>query len=390
MRIAYLCLDPGVPVFGHKGCSVHVQEVVRALGALGAEVELFATRVDGAPPRGLERLRVHRLPAPDGGGARRERAALGANRALRTALRRSGAFDLVYERYSLWGHAGMEHAAARAVPGVLEVNAPLIREQAATRGLVHRRLAERVAERAFGAASALLAVSDEVAAYLRGHPATRGRVHVLPNGVDVARFVPGASASPETLTVAFAGSFKPWHGVHELARAFAAAHRACPRLRLLLIGAGPEREAVLRELAAHGALAATHAPGAVSPEQVPALLAGAQIGVAPYPDRPELYFSPLKLFEYMAAGLAVVASATGPVQRVVRDEENGLLCAPGDERALAAALLRLAAAAALRQRLGAAARASAVLRHSWAGVARRILAIARAGATPRALPAEVG
>ena len=45
MRIAYICADPGVPVFGQKGCSIHVQEVMRALAARGAEVELWATRL---------------------------------------------------------------------------------------------------------------------------------------------------------------------------------------------------------------------------------------------------------------------------------------------------------------------------------------------------------
>src|SRR5204863_419096 len=61
MRIAYVCADPGVPVFGRKGCSVHVQEMLRALQGRGALVDVFAARVDEAPPFGLESLQVHRL-----------------------------------------------------------------------------------------------------------------------------------------------------------------------------------------------------------------------------------------------------------------------------------------------------------------------------------------
>src|SRR5438552_14024176 len=127
MRIAYVCADPGVPVFGKKGSSVHVQEVVRGLLVQGAQVELFATRFDGEPPAGLEGVRVHALPPlPRGEPCERERAALAANGGLSAALARQGPFDLIYERYSLWSFAGMDYALAHAIPGLLEVNAPLI------------------------------------------------------------------------------------------------------------------------------------------------------------------------------------------------------------------------------------------------------------------------
>ena len=130
MRIAYVCADQGVPVFGRKGCSIHVQEVVRAFAQQGEQVELFTPRTEGEPPPGLEAVPVHGLPRPtEKEAAARERAALAANDALRSALEREGPFDLVYERYSLWSFAGMEHARAAGVPGLLEVNAPLIEEQ---------------------------------------------------------------------------------------------------------------------------------------------------------------------------------------------------------------------------------------------------------------------
>src|SRR5262245_57107428 len=111
MRIAYITADPGVPVFGRKGCSIHVQEVLRAMAGRGAEVDLFATSCAGTPSDGLANVRLHPLtPAPKGELAAREQACLGANEALRTALEQAGRFDLVYERYSLWSFAGMEYA----------------------------------------------------------------------------------------------------------------------------------------------------------------------------------------------------------------------------------------------------------------------------------------
>src|SRR2546428_79306 len=106
----------------------------------------------------------------------RERAAVRANGVLETALARGGPFDLVYERYSLWSFAAMEYARATGTTGLLEVNAPLVEEQAAHRALVDRGAAEAVAERAFGAGSAPLAGSRPPAAGLAGQaPAPRAR-----------------------------------------------------------------------------------------------------------------------------------------------------------------------------------------------------------------------
>ncbi|HYT04330.1 MAG TPA: glycosyltransferase, partial [Gemmatimonadales bacterium] len=127
MRIAYVCADPGVPVFGRKGCSVHVQEMLRALQRHGAGVDVFAARVDEAPPSGLESLQIHHLtPVGDGDPASHAAAIAALNDQLAALLDRAGPYDVVYERYSLWSFAGMEHAAAAGVPGLLEVNAPLI------------------------------------------------------------------------------------------------------------------------------------------------------------------------------------------------------------------------------------------------------------------------
>lgn len=390
MRVAYVCADPGVPVFGSKGASIHVQEVLRALGRRGARLDLFATRLGGAAPPGLEQVTLHDLPTPVGDGAARERAALAGNDALRAALEREGPFDLVYERHALWSFAAMEHARDAGVPGLLEVNAPLVEEQAAHRVLVDRAGAELAASRAFRAAAALLAVSGTLAARLEARPEARGRVHVVANGVDPDRFRPGLPptrpAPPGTFTVGFVGTLKPWHGVPILAEAFARLHRAHPDTRLLVVGEGPERgrlEALARELGRGVELT-----GPVSAGEVPGLLASMDAAVAPYPSLQDFYFSPLKLYEYMASGLPVVASRVGQVAEVLEHGVTALLCEPGDAAAAAAGLARLRGDGALRARLGHAAREAVLARHTWDHVARRALAIA--GLPERVAPSARG
>ena len=146
MRIAYVSSDPGVPVFGSKGCSVHAQEVMRAMRRAGAEVELHTVRTGGEPTSDLSGVRVHELDFDRKGGRETvERRAQEANAQLLDALASRPAYDMVYERYSLWGTAGMEFANSSGLPGVLEVNAPLVEEQATHRTLVNRDLAEEIA-----------------------------------------------------------------------------------------------------------------------------------------------------------------------------------------------------------------------------------------------------
>ncbi len=159
MRIAYICTDPGIPVFGTKGCSIHVQEMIRAFLEQGAEVDLFTNRIEGNRPPGLEKVNVFRLPeSSKKRSEEREWSALECNNYLKAALQLRDSYDLVYERYSLWSYSGMDYAYDHKIPGVLEVNAPLIEEQKYHRKLIDRDLAERIAKRVFNKASSLIAV----------------------------------------------------------------------------------------------------------------------------------------------------------------------------------------------------------------------------------------
>src|SRR5439155_20127557 len=216
-RIAYICMDQGVPVWGRTGSSIHVQEVIRAFRTLGADVELFAASADDDPPRDLAAVPVHRVPvAQEGPRAARERSAVAANRDLRAALEDEQPFDLVYERYSLWSFAGMDFAREAGISGVLEVNAPLIDQQAEYRGLVDRQGADRIAAQVFGASRVLVALSSAIADYLGRYRGTRGRVEIIPDGVNPDRFrldCKPALPAAHRWSVGFVGSLKPLHGL---------------------------------------------------------------------------------------------------------------------------------------------------------------------------------
>lgn len=379
MRIAYVCADPGVPVFGTKGASIHVQSVVRELDRRGHDVTLLARRRGGDPSAELSHVARHRLPAtPTGVPGDRERALLASNAEVGRILAATGPHDLVYERYSLWSTAGIDHARRAGIPSVLEVNAPLVEEQERHRRLVHRDGALAVAAHVVGGATATIAVSEPVAAWARARTPDPGRVHIVPNGVDLHRITPPTTPNDHrrdhdparTFTVGFLGSLKPWHGLDVLVDAMA-------RLRgpghLVLIGDGPQRADI--EARAHrlGIGDRVHLVGAVAPDQVGARLQGLDVAVAPYPAGVDHYFSPLKVFEYLAAGRPVVASAVGQIPSLLTHDREALLVAPGDPDALAVALAALRDDPARRRRLGRAARRTAEDRHGWDRVVDRTL-----------------
>ncbi|MGI8924115.1 MAG: glycosyltransferase family 4 protein [Fimbriimonadales bacterium] len=358
-----------------KGASVHVQEVIRAMLNQGASVNLLAANIGGERPPELSSVALHPLPTlPKGDAEERERLAIESNGAISDLLRRNGPFDLVYERHSLWSYSAMEFAKEADVPGFLEVNAPLIAEQAQHRSLFDVGSANRVAASAFGAATQVFAVSEPVADYVRSF-APGAKVTVQPNGVDPSRF-PSSTApshpSPQ-FTVGFLGTLKPWHGLDVLIDAFGLLHKRRPKSRLLVVGDGPERGRSAQVIKDKGLLDDVVFVGACLPADVPGCLASMDVAVASNLDCPGFYFSPLKVYEYMAAGLPVVVSAVGELRELIVDGENGFLYPAGDAEALAAILEKLYSEPETRTRVGAAGRRTVQEGHTWESIVRRIL-----------------
>jgi glycosyltransferase involved in cell wall biosynthesis len=353
-RVLVVCTDPGIPVGGTKGASIHLGELASALTRQGAEVRIAAVRIAAAPD-----VAVARIPGPGRGadvGAR-----LAAERVREDWLAELAAAwhaDVTYERLALHSAAGGRAARRAGIPHVVELNAPLPREAATYRHLERPREAVRLEHEMLARADLVVPVSRPLADYagLRG----ARRIEVLPNGVDITRF-PVRDADPPP-SVVFCGGLRPWHGVEVIADAWRLLGSGAPPL--LVVGDGPGRPV----LEATGA----DVVGEVPHGQVPVLLARAGIGVAPYgPGAPD-YFSPLKVFEYLAAGLAVVAAALPGVVDVI-PAGAARLVPVGDPAALAAHVAELVAKPEARRGLARRGRAGVAAAHTWDHRARTLL-----------------
>jgi glycosyltransferase involved in cell wall biosynthesis len=263
--------------------------------------------------------------------------------------RRAG-FDFLYERYSLFSAAGVRAARALGIPCIVEVNAPLLLEQQAYRALECAEEAAAIECEVFAGADALVAVSDQMRRYAVSKGAAPERAFVVPNGVDISRFRPDVEPLPldlpaDTFVVGFVGSLKGWHDINGLLEAFRLLVGSADDCHLLIVGDGPLRgwiEGYTRGARLDGRVSIT---GWKSYESLPRLLTAVDVAGAPYRPQEEFYFSPLKLYEYLASG---------------RRQD------------LAAKLRTLHDDSELRARLGQAA-AAAARNHTWESKAQRIL-----------------
>lgn len=387
MNVLYACTDPGIPADGTKGGSIHVQALCRALGQEGHRVRLAAARYDrpapGAAPIELDDRSRRLIEKAKGDRARVDalRAALSARALARAAGQWRGAgIEAVYERYSLFGFGGQAVARALGVPHMVEVNAPLTREAARYRSLAWPRLARRIEKEVLGGADAVVAVSEPLADWLVESGVDRARILIMPNGVDAEAMLaaePLRHATRARLRLAdrrvigFVGSLRPWHGVADLIEAFAAVVAADPVACLLVVGDGPARPELVARAEALGLGIGTEPGdrirllGAVPHADVPALLAACDAAVAPYAADADDYFSPLKLFEYLAAGLPTIASDIAPVRAIVEDGRTARLYRAGDVPALAAAIAAVLADPRAARAMGTSGRDEVIARHTW-------------------------
>jgi glycosyltransferase involved in cell wall biosynthesis len=287
--------------------------------------------------------------------------------------------DVAFERNSLY-NSGVAMACKKLnLPYVMFFDADQIAEleymDEPLTGLLRWR-AKNILRYNLKAARQIISVSQTAKKHLTTNwNVPSDKVIVLSNAVDVERFKPDPELGSQTRALlrltnnpllVFVGSFYKWHDVVTLLKAFSVTLKKHANAHLILVGDGAKRDLMMKLSVDLNLEHAVHFTGFVGHIEVSRYVNAADIAIVPVPNmKQELWLSPMKLFEYMASGKAIVASSMGQIKEVIQEGQNGLLVSAGDEMALANAINKLIEDIQMRIELGKKAREDAVLNHSW-------------------------
>ncbi len=371
-------------IASRDGQSVHIEELTAALAALGHTIVVIGpvgwskTTFGGSNP--VINWIKRSIPA-----AAYEVLELAYS--LRALVRLWSAArmhrpDIIYERFSLFLFAGIWVGRLTGLPLLLEVNSPLFEERKDNDGLKLHALGRWAQRLIWNNADHVLPVTNVLASIVREYGVPPQRITVIPNGIDPARFGGGpeplaaksALGLKPGLVIGFIGFVRRWNALERIIDVVAE-QRDRYDLQLLVVGDGPARDELTRHAASRCLADRVTITGVVSRDDVTHYIAAFDIAVLP---GVTLYSSPLKMFEYMYLGRAIVAPATDNIREILTDGRDALLFDPEQPGAMEHALLRLVEDATLRQSIGARARLRiAEAKLTWRHNAERVAAIGR-------------
>ena len=365
------------------GQAIHIEELTGALRKSGHEVIVVGPGVKESRDHGQDDYRVAAL--------RRYLPrvlyellelfySLLAYRRLESSYRKHRP-DILYERGNLFSPAGIWLKRKYGIPMLLEVNGPIFRERSDVGGVTLQRIARRSEEMTWRGADLVLPVSHVLADFIREAGVPDERIEVIPNAIDPDRFmrevdndlVKQRLGLKGKIVLGFTGFVRDWHALGSVLRLLAESALS-DSLHLLIIGDGPARPGLEQEARNLGIANRLTFTGPVQRDQVPEYVAAFDIalqpGVTPYA-------SPLKLFEYMALGRAIVAPNKPNIREILVDGETAVLFDPDNPISFPSAIERLICDPYLREEIGSAARRTIIERDlTWEHNARRIEALA--------------
>jgi len=340
------------------GQHVHISELIHALRNLGHEVMVVA-------PAAMERAK---FGADAGAVAMLKRYvprfayelmefgySLIAYQRLRRAVLTFRP-DCLYERYNLFLPAGVWLKKNFGLPMLLEVNSPLYEERDKYGGISLRRLAGWTQRYVWRGADIVLPVTAVLADMVLAAGVPKERIAVIPNGIDQERFCNNSLSIEDAksklglshrLVLGFTGFVREWHGVDRVVDLIADRAQGAG-LHLLIVGDGPARESLQTRARQRGIEDRVTVTGIVDRDKVPDYVAAFDIALQP---SVVPYASPLKLFEYLAMGRAIVAPASPNITEVLIDGENAVLFDPDQADGMVLAINRICNDDDLRRRV---------------------------------------
>ena len=367
------------------GQFVHLEEMVHALRSLGHEVEIVGPRHVEHESFGADSgfVAVLKQWLPKSLYEILELGyALTDLRELGRAVRRFRP-HVIYERYNLYFPSGVWARRRYGVPLLLEVNAPLYEERSRFGGIALPGLARWSEHYTWRGADLVLPVTSVLAERVAAAGVDRERIRVIPNGINAESFarLPARDDAKRSLglenrfVIGFVGFMREWHGLDRVLD-FIAQTPMQPPLHALLVGDGPARAALETRARELGIVDRVTFTGVIPREGIPGTLAAFDVALQPAVVD---YASPLKLFEYLALGLPIIAPDSPNIREVLTDGVNAALFLNGDGAAFVRCLQKVCGDALLRETLSRSARATIETQGlTWRRNAERVSELARA------------
>ena len=364
------------------GQYVHIEEMIRALRAQGHEVVIVAppsaeTESFGSDAGPVAWLKRH---LPKTFYELMELSySLVAYRRLAKAVKQHRP-DVLYERYNLFLPSGVWLARKYKLPLLLEVNAPILEERARYDGLALTGLARWSQSYAWNNADMVLPVTRVLGDIVASYGVPQERIEVIPNGIDPERFAGApdvleakrALGLEEYLVLGFTGFVRDWHGLDKVIDLIAQDPPESRR-HLLVVGDGTVRAELEQQARDLGIEHRVKFTGIVGRDDVARHVAAFDIALQPAVVK---YASPLKLFEYLVLGKAIVGPDQPNIREILQDGHNAVLFDPDTPGGLAGAVKRLCDDIALRTKVAANARAAIDEQGlTWGANARRAVAL---------------
>lgn len=362
LGIAYHLPKPGERLSDQRaGDTVRASALLAGLDRIGAPAEIYEA-VGGRSVQlavkgyrtGIKRFLPRQLVLPFRDAARIALSARQGERLGRDlAISRS---DIILETHNCLSLSGLRASRRSGLPLIVDDVAPPW-EADEIGGVGLRSLHRRVFAALSRHSALMIAVNSTLAECLAKAGVPTEKIAIVENGADLDRFKPPAdrtaqcrhlAINTESPVLAFVGSFQAFHRAASLIAAFASLPSR--NATLLMIGDGPGKAECESMVSQAGLTNRVRFFGRLPNDEVPAVLAAADIAVLPATTD---YCNPMKLYEYLAMGLAIVAPDKPTVRDIVTHNHSAFLFAPNDKDALAFALNTVIGDEGLRARLSA-------------------------------------
>ena len=367
---------------GEDAQGIHIQSLQDAWSELGHEVhEVSLGRVQSGKAQATNGHQKHSEGRGTLGSLIYEGLSLGYNvygmRNLQKAIKEHHP-ALIYERYCLNLTAGVLAANKHQIPFVLEVNSPLVDEMSKESGLIGRSVSQRCERLVLNKATRVVVVTDVLRQHYEQQGFDTSKFQVIHNGIDPALFHPDVDARPvraryglnDRCVIGFVGWARQWHRLDLLVDAYAKLPDR-ERFAVLICGDGPAIAGLREQAKDLGVADAVHFSGGLDHHEIPAHIAAMDIAVLPSIPG---YASPMKLFEYMAMGKAVLVPDQPNLHEIILAGQNGMFIPKDDPNGFARAVTELAMNSALQQTISCGAIATIQTgKYFWTENARRVL-----------------